>query len=109
MIWRGDTRMIYVLYNDGSWGGFEDTWTPDEPERDQNIQPPPGREQPVRGFGKVWREQPGVRDRLGWALQAEAGYTSPVQAFERGTALGVGPSVYVLTRVAGEPGTWLSR
>lgn len=109
MIWRGDTRTIYVLYDDGSWDAFEDTWTPDQPERDPNIQAPAGREQPVRGFGKVWRERPGVRERLGWALRSEEAYSSPVQGFERGTAMGVGASVYVLTRVAGEPATWLER
>jgi hypothetical protein len=25
----------------------------------------------VRGFGKAWREVPGVRDRLGWAIEEE--------------------------------------
>ena len=25
----------------------------------------------MRGFGKVWRELPGVRERLGWALEEE--------------------------------------
>ncbi|MFQ5496158.1 MAG: WD40/YVTN/BNR-like repeat-containing protein [Phycisphaerae bacterium] len=109
MIWRGDTRTIYVLYDDGSWDGFEDTWTPEEPDLDPNIQPLAGLEQPARGFGKVWREQPGVRDRLGWGLRSEEAYASPLQSFERGTAMGVGASVFVLTRVAGEPATWLER
>ncbi|MFQ5343407.1 MAG: hypothetical protein ACE5F6_17845, partial [Anaerolineae bacterium] len=109
MIWRGDTQTIYVLYDDNSWNGFEDTWTPDQPERDPTIQPPEGREQPVRGFGKVWREQPGVRERLGWGLRSEEAYQSAVQNFERGTVLGVGASVFVLTHVAGEPATWLER
>ncbi|MFQ5857280.1 MAG: hypothetical protein ACE5LU_16865 [Anaerolineae bacterium] len=109
MIWRADTRTIYVLYHDGSWDGFEDTWTPDQPDRDPNVQPPPGREQPVRGFGKIWREQQGVRERLGWALQSEEGYASPIQGFERGTAIGIASSVYALARVADEPATWLSR
>ena len=41
--------------------------------------PPPGYYQPVRGFGLVWREQPNVRDRLGWALAPEAGFETAVQ------------------------------
>ena len=41
--------------------------------------PPAGLYQPVRGFGLVWREETGVRDRLGWALGEEAGYPTAIQ------------------------------
>ncbi|MBS1250972.1 MAG: hypothetical protein MAG451_00001 [Anaerolineales bacterium] len=117
MMWRGDTRTIYVLYDGDapgasgrrSWDGFEDTWTPDQPESDPALQPPPDRQQPVRGFGKVWRTQPGVRERLGWALAPEEAYASPIQAFERGAVVGLGSSVYVLVRAAGAPAIWMRR
>ena len=79
MIWLQSLATIYVYYVDGlqpAWDTFPDTWTPEEPESDPTIIPPEGFYQPLRGFGKVWRTQLGIRDRLGWAL------TSSEQAFD---------------------------
>jgi hypothetical protein len=70
---------IYVLYTDGSWQTYDDTWTEDQPESDPSIVPPQGVYQPIRGFGKLWRTTPEVRDRLGWALAAEKGFNSAFQ------------------------------
>jgi hypothetical protein len=72
---------IYVLYNAGvmdTWGvwqRYDDFWVPSQPESDPTLQPPAGLYQPLRGFGKIWREMPGVRDKLGWATAPEQGYT----------------------------------
>jgi hypothetical protein len=109
MWWRKETLTIYVLFSDGTWEGYQDLWTPDQPEHDPSIQPPSDRLQPIRGFGKLWREQPGVRDQLGWALQNEKGFLAPLQIFERGFAFGAGNSVYIMTREPGNPGRWLQR
>ncbi len=38
----------------------------------------------ARGFGKVWREQPGVRDALGWAYWPETPVSSMTQARSTG-------------------------
>ena len=46
---------------------------------DPAIVPPDGRFQPIRGFGKLWRERPDVRDRLGWALGVELGFDAKLQ------------------------------
>jgi DNA-binding beta-propeller fold protein YncE len=109
MIWREDARLIYVLSNDGSWAVFDDTWTPDEPEQDPNIVPPEGLLQPIRGFGKVWRNNPELQVGLGWALEEEAGYTSPVQTFEKGVLIRIGDTTYALVLAAGRPATWYQR
>ncbi len=87
MFWRQDTRYIYVLYNNGTWQGFSDTWTESEPERDPSIVPPPGLYQPKRGFGKVWRNNPTVRSVLGWALTEERGFQGAAQQFNGGLML----------------------
>ncbi len=84
MIWVGEEDRIYVLYDDQQfspkWDSFIDEWHVGLPEGDPNIIPPTGFYQPKRGFGLVWREQPFVRDRLGWALTAqETGYETAVQ------------------------------
>jgi hypothetical protein len=80
-IWVEGELGIYILFEHGqySWLFFQDAWQPGEPESDPALEPPPGLYQPVRGFGKVWREQPGVRERLGWALAPEIGFTTAVQ------------------------------
>lgn len=81
MIWVAHEGLIYVLYNSGSpaWSAFTDEWDEGEPEVDPTLAPPAGLYQPARGFGLVWREQPGVRDRLGWATAPEAGFSTSVQ------------------------------
>jgi hypothetical protein len=84
MFWREDTRAIYVLYNNGTWQTFTDTWTSADLEWDVNIVPPPGFYQPKRGFGKVWRESHNVRTLLGWATMEERGFYASVQPFEGG-------------------------
>ncbi|MCA9955795.1 MAG: hypothetical protein KC434_13795 [Anaerolineales bacterium] len=83
MIWVGAEDMIYVLFDDtqwtDGWAAFPDDWTEGDPVDDPSIVPPVGFYQPQRGFGLVWREQPGVRDRLGWAIAPESGGETAVQ------------------------------
>lgn len=72
MIWRGDTKKIYVLYSDdSSWREFDDTWN-GETLPDPGT-PPEGRVAPQLGFGKVWNEIAGA-SVLGWALADEVPY-----------------------------------
>lgn len=82
MLWLavigGDTavyKQILVLGNDGSWQLYDDTWQEGEPRDDPSLAPPAGLSQPIRGFGKVWRTQTEVRQKLGWATAPEQGFT----------------------------------
>jgi hypothetical protein len=82
MLWNRAEDRIYVLFDDEQhprWTAFTDEWDEGEPPFDPTITPPPGLYQPVRGFGLVWREQPSVRDRLGWAIDQEQGYQTAIQ------------------------------
>lgn len=79
MIWLEATDSIYVFYDDQRWQRLDDTWSEELPESDPNLVPPEGRFQPIRGFGKVWREQPEIRQRLGWALGVELAFGSLLQ------------------------------
>ncbi len=87
MIWRSDTAQIIVLFNDipdpnnppPAWLVMPDPYLPGEPENDPNIVPPDGLQQPQRGFGKLWREVPGLRDRIGWAIGSEVPFTMTFQ------------------------------
>ncbi len=82
MIWLQEVRtestvyqkVILVFYNDGRYEKYADTFVDGEPESDPSIVPPAGLYQPIRGFGKLWRTNTGVRERIGWATAPEQGF-----------------------------------
>lgn len=79
MIWLQALDEIYVIAWDGRFWRFPDTWDATQPESDPALVPPPGMQQPIRGFGKVWRENPAVSAALGWPPGVELGYTAQYQ------------------------------
>ncbi|MBX2999946.1 MAG: hypothetical protein KF893_15605 [Caldilineaceae bacterium] len=92
MIWRKDTTQIYVLDGDGRWQGFADTWDESQPQEDPTLTPPTDRLQPVRGFGKLWREQlGGPQADIGWAATVESGADASVQIWSGGLLLVFAP------------------
>jgi len=112
MLWvDGVPGTVYVLYDDGSYQTFPDTYDPNLDPESGGEQPPPDRFAPIRGFGKVWREQPGVRDRLGWATGSETGGSATIQAFLSGRMLAAAPRGDMLTLIFttdSTSGTWQS-
>ena len=80
MIWLDATDSIYVF----DWVGVlvrdASRYIGHINQYDPAIVPPAGHFQPVRGFGKVWHENPQVREQLGWALGHELGFDSKLQA-----------------------------
>lgn len=105
MLWRQDTSEIYVIYNDGRWDVFDDTFIDGEAEYDPSITPPTGYQQPIRGFGKVWREEENVREEIGWATGKEQGFGGFIQPYERGILLTGGDRTLALID-ANEERTW---
>lgn len=85
---RGGKSVIYVvIYGpNGSltYRVFDDTWKEGDPVN-TGLKPPAGLYEPQRGFGKIWREQPGIRDAVGWALETERAVTVSYQVFDQGT------------------------
>jgi hypothetical protein len=78
MIWIQDTRSFYVLYGDQFSGTVEiypDTWQDGMAETDPSIVPPPGKFQPTRGGGYLWRTNEKVRNGLGWGIEPPTGFT----------------------------------
>jgi hypothetical protein len=73
------TGWILSFHRDGSWRRYYDTWHEEQPASDPAIIPPSGYYQPVRGFGKTWREITEVRERMGWATEPEHGYEAAWQ------------------------------
>ncbi len=83
MIWVETLDRIYVVFEDGAapaWAQYPDEFAEGMPERDDSLVPPPGLDQPVRGFGLVWRSNPRVQERLGWATSPEIPYEGMYQA-----------------------------
>lgn len=99
---------IYALYNNGTYQRFNDTWRDGDPQSGGEV-PPDGLLEPVRGFGKVWRENPAVRNTLGWASSGEAGGNSQIQLFERGEMIAVTQAGQTYILISGAPGTWTAR
>lgn len=85
MLWRSDTNLSYILYNDGTWEPSNETWNGQEPP--SRGDPPAGLYRPERGFGYVWGVRDDVFTRLGWATMPEKGFCAAVQPFEQGFGL----------------------
>lgn len=105
MFWFRESKKIWVVYgsdpvnpsqlvldpSQGVWLCFDDTFVDGEPEFDPAMEPQEGTgtnstfpsiypqaqiQQPIRGFGKLWRDHPELRDHLGWALTGELEYNA---------------------------------
>jgi len=122
MFWDGSTRQIYVLFNDGQtpyWTRFDDTFFegsgqfPNAPWKDPAIdaQAPLGLFQPVRGFGRLWRNEDNnptkgtVRGRVGWGTIEEIPYSLKKQTRQDGTLFLNTPDGRVFQLTPG--GIWL--
>jgi len=81
MLWLQGSQTIYVLYANGQYETYADTFREGDPESDPALVPPAGLYQPVRGFGMVWRTNERGRDGLGWALAPEAGFQGGSQSY----------------------------
>lgn len=110
MIWVSSPfEHIYVMFEDGTYLRYDDLFDPTvDPESGGEI-PPANLVEPVRGFGKIWRTAPGVRERLGWATQQELAGTANVLNFERGSMISASlrSDIVVLVQQGGPVGgTW---
>ncbi|HEU4328513.1 MAG TPA: hypothetical protein VFS21_35575 [Roseiflexaceae bacterium] len=65
---------------------YADTWREGQPET-AGLTPPPGLIEPKRGFGKLWRENPDLREMLGWATGPERAERATFQEFTASTGL----------------------
>ena len=114
MLRRPDEGLVYVLFDmpgTGSWGAFADAFRLTDMSSDPELVAPTPESgvavymQPEGPFGKLWRENVLLRERLGWALVpydasgqslTELTFDGAVQDFERGTLLWNGDVCFVL-------------
>ena len=73
MLWFGWEELIYVLFPDGHWETHSDTWTDEMPIFTCNpLQgDPESPPLPRRGFGKLWCDEPGLSDTMGFIDREE--------------------------------------
>jgi hypothetical protein len=86
MIWSNrlgwqEHPVIYVIYANSTYKRFDDTFDVTVDPISGGAKPPFGLEEPVMGFGKIWRTQPGVRKALGWATASETPGVGRFQMF----------------------------
>ncbi|MEZ4861038.1 MAG: hypothetical protein R3C14_07025 [Caldilineaceae bacterium] len=87
MLWFEAEIQIYVLFDDGHWQVYPDTWTEDQvtflcnPYGGEPTSPP----LPRRGFGKLWCTDAAVQAAMGEVAREERlCQHTVVQPFERG-------------------------
>lgn len=73
------SRPHWVRFSENNYAGFPDA----APQ-----QPPPGKIQPINGFGRVWHNLTGytgqkISAELGWATASESGYAATRQVWGR--------------------------
>lgn len=79
-----EQAVIYVIHADGTYQRFDDTFDPATDPVNGGETPPAGLLEPGYGFGKLWRNEPGVRAALGWASAAEQSGPGRFETFEGG-------------------------
>lgn len=78
MVWRADNSTIYVLGGDGlaaSYPASAYNTLPDNPV----ARVPAEYVRPIFGFGKLWGNNMQIRNRLGYAVLPEIGFTTSIQ------------------------------
>ena len=100
MYWRKDNSAIYAVIKGGHWESHRDTWQEGEPAYTCGTpQTPPT---PIRGFGRVWCNNPNVRSGVGNAVSGEYAMSITAQQFERGLIMQTDDRTVVLF----DNGTW---
>lgn len=103
MLRRADGNQVFALIRSNNrWSSYGNTWRPGEVLASAGARPP-GTLEPLRGFGKVWREQPAVKLELGWPVYDERAALGSFQSFAHGTLV---RSAYGVVYALLDDGTW---
>ncbi len=111
MFWLQPTGQIWVLVvtgaGSGDWFVYDDLFQEGDLESDPGIvAPDDALLQPIRGFGRLWRDNSEVRELLGWATSDEFGFVTsyeyhPTLRYEGGRFVAA-PGEHVMHSLYGE-------
>jgi hypothetical protein len=99
MYWRSDTREILVYIKDQlHYDSFADTWDEGQPTYScPHLGPSQTPPTPQRGFGKVWCNEPMIRQLIGNAISGERLFDATLQEFDTGLIFGTDQGIsYIL-------------
>ncbi len=102
------TKEIYVLYSDGTAQRFSDTYQDGTPLAP--VTAPEPLLVPQGGFGKLWRENAQVAQKIGYATAPEAAQSAPNSSslflyFEKGRMIRHANFIFVVYATNGAPAT----
>lgn len=90
MFWLQPIDQVWIATTNSEgeqiWINRDDTFEEGMQENDPSLTPPAqGLLQPIRGFGRLWRNDSNLQDMLGWATGDEFGYTTNYEYHWGGT------------------------
>lgn len=107
MVWLNGEILVFYAAT-GSWQRFDDTFIEGVDPETTGEAPPAGRIAPIRGFLKVWNNNPQVRSGLGWGMTPEQGVSATVQGFSGGRMIWLPGRSDMLVLIGNSGGQWLS-
>jgi hypothetical protein len=88
MIWVEAVGQVIVLYEGGAYQSFGSLPEPSSEAASTGETPPAGLQEPISGFGTLWRGEvagsEGVREGLGWATEHEVSLKTAYQCYAEG-------------------------
>lgn len=97
---------VFALLDDQTYTRFDDTYDPTADPASGGETPPAGLIEPTGAIGKVWRSQPDLRGRIGFARAAAAHLDTQMQMFEYGEMIDASQAGGVIVLKQGQPGSW---
>jgi photosystem II stability/assembly factor-like uncharacterized protein len=89
----GSSSVLVSYFSDRRWSEVQEASTG---QGQPILSPPAALFAPEGRFGQVWRNQAGVRDRLGWAIGKPRTFAGAIQRFAGGTMVWTGDQQWLL-------------
>jgi hypothetical protein len=102
-----DAQVIYVMLDDQSYTRYDDDYDPNTDPESGNFRPPEGLYEPVEALGKLWRNEPGLKDRIGFATAPQMEMDTSMQMFTYGEMVHLSAIEGVFVFKRGLSNTWL--
>jgi hypothetical protein len=99
-------RVVLALLDDATYARYDDTYIAGVDAASGGPAPPEGLFQPAGSLGKIWRETPGLTDRMGFGTAPEVTVEALMQLYQYGEMLYLPAQSLMFVTMRGEPGSW---